>query len=182
MNTSLSLITVNSLDSSKTIVFVERERERERESNPYHQVCLLLFTSTIQSFGISILIHSFIIESMKNSYASLFKLYQSFCKICFSFSQKHQSFYKTYLSSPFPYQSSHKLNQTLQETIRKQYFLIGFCDFQLELSKNNWKREGLNWKRKGNTLQTGGNNWNAKGLIKNTTGLIWKPLLMTNYE
>ena len=89
---------------------------------------------------------------------------------------------------PFPNQSPQSLNQSSQKTIRKQRILIRFYDFQLELSKNNWKSEGLNWKRKGNNLHTEGNywnaegnNWNAEGLIKNTTRLNWNPLIMTNY-
>ena len=163
---------------SEPLAAVERERERERITLTRGN-SLLPFTSTIQRLGLSTHIHSICIQSLQKHSVSQFKLNQSLCNSCLSFFQKIQSLYKTYQTHCILKQSPRELNQSSQETIRKQWVLIVFCDFQLELSKNNWKREGLYKQRKGNTLQREGNNLQRKGLIWDAEGLICKPLLMT---
>ena len=140
--------------------------KRMKENIPSFQFSSYSFARTIQRLGLSIHINSNINQSLQNLYVQQFNGSQSFCKNCLSFFQKYQSLCRTN-------QSPQKLNQCSQETIRKQWFLIRFCDFILELLKNNWKREGLNKQRKGNTLQAMGKNKIAKGLIMFTKGLIW---------
>ena len=151
----------------KSIAIVERMRANILSS----QFFSLSFATTIQRLGLSIRIHSNINQSLQNLYVQLFNVSQSFCKNCLSFFRKYQSLCRTNQSFCIPNQSPQKLNQCSQETIRKQWFLIRFCDFILELLKNNWKREGLNKQRKGNTLQAMGKNRNVEGLIKNAEAL-----------
>ena len=105
---------------------------------------ILPFASTNQRCGVSIYIPSILNQSLQKLIVSLFNLYQSLGEICLSFSQKYQTHCKTNQSSQKRNQTPQKRNQSQQNGIKKQWVLIRFCDFQLKLSKNNSKSEGLN--------------------------------------
>ena len=93
--------------------------------------------------------------------------------------QKNQCLCNTNLSLCKTYLSPLKLNQCSKETHRKQWVLIVFCDFILEITTNKWNAEELNKERKGNKLQAKGTNMIAETLINDTKGLVcFIPLLI----